>query len=138
LDNIRLQMNIPLKTMVCADRHSLEEIFINLIVNACQAMPNGGEIEIRATAPSPSLSLGVRESNNVIIAIQDNGPGLPPDQLKRIFEPFYTTKASGTGLGLYVVKQLVEKNGGRVQVRSKPGSGTAFDILLPSQVRNGP
>ncbi|MDD5226129.1 MAG: ATP-binding protein [Candidatus Omnitrophica bacterium] len=124
LDKIRLQMNIPSKTMVCADRHSLEEIFINLIVNACQAMPGGGEIVISAKEEKPWHSIMVR----------DTGPGLSFDQLRRIFEPFYTTKASGTGLGLYVVKQLVEKNGGRVQVHSKPGSGTAFSISLPSQV----
>ena len=121
LDNILLQMNIPLKTMVCVDRHSLEEIFINLIVNACQAMPNGGEIEILTEIVPGKNRHRNRHRNgiiarrraedeatrqSVIITIRDTGPGLSPDQLKRIFEPFYTTKASGTGLGLYVVKQL--------------------------------
>jgi signal transduction histidine kinase len=124
LDKIRLKINIPPKTMICADRHSLEEVFINLIVNACQAMPGGGEIVISAEEEKPWHSIIVR----------DTGPGLSSDQLRRIFEPFYTTKASGTGLGLYVVKQLVEKNGGRVQAHSEPGSGTSFFISLPSQV----
>ncbi|MFH1208271.1 MAG: ATP-binding protein [Candidatus Omnitrophota bacterium] len=163
LDRIRLQVNVPPKAMVCADRHSLEEIFINLIVNACQAMsnspsknskvnwaspgnlqseenrcqgmPGGGEIEISTTMPSPSLSRwerdGVRETDKVIITIRDTGPGLAQDQLKRIFEPFYTTKASGTGLGLYVVKQLIEKNGGKVEVSSKEGLGTTFSLIFP-------
>ena len=121
LDRIRLQVNVPAKTMVCADRHSLEEIFINLIVNACQAMPGGGEIDISAKEEKSWLSIEVR----------DTGSGLSPDQLSRIFEPFYTTKASGTGLGLYVVKQLVEKNGGKVEVRSEVGKGTIFSIILP-------
>jgi signal transduction histidine kinase len=121
LDNIRLQMSAPAKTMVCADRHSLEEIFINLIVNACQAMPGGGEIEISSKEEKPWLFINIR----------DTGPGLTKEQLARIFEPFYTTKSSGTGLGLYVVKQLVEKNGGKVEVSSKEGCGTVFFIMLP-------
>ncbi len=121
LDQIRLQLNLPSKTMVCADRHSLEEIFINLIVNACQAMTGGGEIEISVKEEKPWL----------LIKIRDTGPGLDREQLDRIFEPFYTTKSSGTGLGLYVVKQLVEKNGGRVDVCSELGVGTIFTVLLP-------
>jgi signal transduction histidine kinase len=150
LDKIRLQINIPPKTMACADRHSLEEIFINLIVNACQAMPHGGEIKIMAAGTgsfpegkgacpsygkkgSGTILQGKMEPDpdNVIITISDTGSGIPKDQLNRIFEPFYTTKASGTGLGLYVVKQLVEKNGGRVEVRSEISHGTVFTILLP-------
>lgn len=144
LDQIRLQVNVPLKTMVCADRHSMEEIFINLIVNACQAMPNGGEIRISATPSRPGLEKHLKtgslegEKHRVLITVADTGPGIPKDQLARIFEPFYTTKASGTGLGLYVVKQLVEKNGGRVQVHSKPGNGTAFCISLLSPMRDKP
>ncbi len=121
LDHIRLRLLVSPKTIVCADRHSLEEIFINLIVNACQAMPGGGEIEISAKEEKPWLSIKIR----------DTGPGLPSEQLSRIFEPFYTTKAFGTGLGLYVVKQLVEKNGGRIQAISKEGFETVFVITLP-------
>ncbi|MFH0985911.1 MAG: ATP-binding protein [Candidatus Omnitrophota bacterium] len=138
LDQIRLQVNIPAKTMVCVDRHSLEEIFINLIVNACQAMPNGGEIEITAETGDrgqgtcgPVAHPGLREVQpRVLIKVIDTGPGLAQDQLSRIFEPFYTTKASGTGLGLYVVKQLVGKNGGKISVASIPGKGTTFTITL--------
>ena len=140
LDNIRLQMNVPSKTVVCADRHSLEEIFINLIVNACQAMPGGGEIEMTTETvitKESAKDLGGRlwqspaEQGMVTITIQDTGPGIPKEQLRRIFEPFYTTKASGTGLGLYVVKQLVEKNGGKVEARSEVGRGTIFAVVLP-------
>jgi signal transduction histidine kinase len=135
---------------VRADRRYLEEILFNLIVNACQAMSDGGEIEMTAEtviARSPAFRGTTRQSQNeiaspsgfamtdaqpgpVTIAIRDTGPGLAQDQLKRIFEPFYTTKASGTGLGLYVVKQLVEKNGGRVEVSSKEGLGTTFTLVF--------
>jgi signal transduction histidine kinase len=121
LDHIRLQINVPSETKVCADRHSMEEIFINLIVNACQAMPGGGEIEISAE----------EENAWITIRVRDTGPGLAQDQLRRIFEPFYTTKSYGTGLGLYVVKQLVEKNGGGIEAQSQQGVATTFYIILP-------
>lgn len=121
LDRIRLILNVPSRTMVLADRQSLEEIFLNLIVNACQAMPQGGEIEILAREEKPWVSIRIR----------DTGAGVPPDQLSRIFEPFYTTKSSGTGLGLYVVKQLVEKNSGRINVCSKENAGTTFNLVFP-------
>jgi two-component system NtrC family sensor kinase len=139
LKKITILQNIPEELEVFADIQSLEEIFINLIVNACQAMPDGGEIEISATMPSsPNLSRreGEEEIDKVIITIRDTGPGLAQDQLKRIFEPFYTTKVSGTGLGLYVVKQLVEKNGGRIDIRSEVGIGTVFSIILESKKAN--
>ena len=97
-------------------------------------MPGGGEIEISATILSPSLSQGERNGvsggDKVIITIQDTGPGISKNQLNHIFEPFYTTKSSGTGLGLYVVKQLVEKNGGKIKVSSKEGFGATFSLIF--------
>ena len=142
LKKITILQDIPEGQEVFADVQSLEEIFINLIVNACQAMPDGGKIEITTEtviAKEPAKDLGGRlwqspeEQGMVTITIQDTGPGLPSEQLSRIFEPFYTTKASGTGLGLYVVKQLVEKNGGKVEVSSKKGFGTTFVICFPEK-----
>ncbi|HOW59304.1 MAG TPA: ATP-binding protein [Candidatus Omnitrophota bacterium] len=123
LDSIHLELNIPAKTMICADQQSMEEIFLNLIVNACQAIKSTnktGEIEISSEKEDPWIR----------IAVRDTGPGLSQDQLSRIFEPFYTTKVSGTGLGLYVVKQLVEKNQGRIEVVSKIGVGTTFTLIF--------
>ncbi len=153
LKKITILQNIPMDLEVFADVQSLEEIFINLIVNACQAIEeklsafvilnpptadeeSQGMITIRASGGSFDFaqddSLGKKPlKGQILITIQDNGPGLPPDQLKRIFEPFYTTKASGTGIGLYVVKQLVEKNNGRVEVSSKEGLGTTFNLIFP-------
>lgn len=123
---------------VHADRRYLEEIFFNLIVNAIQALKNSGkpgEIIVRATTPSPSLSQrerdGVRGSNNVVITIQDNGPGIPGDKIKDVFRPFYTTKEEGTGLGLYITQQLVEKIHGRISVHSEVGQGAVFALALP-------
>ena len=127
---------------VYADRRYLEEILFNLIVNAIQAIKEGekhGEIRVSATTPSPILSLGERERvrgfNNVIITIQDNGPGIPADKLAHVFRPFYTTKAEGTGLGLYITQQLVDKIGGKIMVESKAGAGTTFIVSLTGRLK---
>ncbi|HOX11028.1 MAG TPA: ATP-binding protein [Candidatus Moranbacteria bacterium] len=148
LDKITLILTIPTGTTIQADRHSVEEIFLNLIVNACQAMPGGGEIKITAKTGDPGLGtspsffskpratspcLSGRQADErvpVIVTIQDNGPGIPAEQLTHIFEPFYTTKSSGTGLGLYVVRQLIEKNRGRIEAQSTQGVGATFTIYF--------
>lgn len=127
---------------VQADRRYLEEIFFNLIVNACQALKDAnkpGEIIIRAVASNaprthPVCTLvdtpGVYKGS-VVIEISDNGPGIPGDKLKDVFRPFYTTKAEGTGLGLYITQQLVEKIKGRISVSSEAGKNTTFTVSLP-------
>jgi signal transduction histidine kinase len=75
-----------------------------------------GEIEFSAE----------RQNGHVNIIIRDDGPGIPIDQVKKIFQPFYTTKEEGTGLGLYITRQLVERNSGQISVESTPGKGTVF------------
>jgi signal transduction histidine kinase len=136
---------------VQADRRYLEEIFFNLIVNAIQALKDAnkpGEIKINATSKTSVIPAkagiqgldsrlvhsGMTEkgAGQVIITISDNGPGIPTDKLKEVFRPFYTTKAEGTGLGLYITKQLVEKIRGRIDVHSEVGRGTTFTVTLAS------
>ena len=112
---------------VKADPRHLEQILFNLMINACQELKRrypsgGGKIEISAE----------QKGREVRLTIQDNGAGIPPEQLSKIFEPFYTTKSEGTGLGLYVTRQLVQKNHGRHTVHSGEGRGTAFQIVFPS------
>jgi signal transduction histidine kinase len=127
LDKIKLIKEIPEKcSTVEADPRHLEQILFNLIVNACQAMKSK-EIEgfIRITAE--------RQNGHTNILIEDNGPGIPTDKLKRVFEPFYTTKQEGTGLGLYITKQLVERNGGKISVNSSLEEGTQFTLTLPAK-----
>jgi signal transduction histidine kinase len=124
LDKIELRCEIsPNAREVQVDPRHLEEILFNLVVNSCQAMKNGGSIEISAE----------RQNDHVNLFINDSGPGIPPHQLKRIFEPFYTTKEEGTGLGLHITKQLVERNGGKIRVKSKLGEGTKFTLTLPAK-----
>jgi signal transduction histidine kinase len=100
----------------------LNQVWTNLIHNAIQAMDGQGEILIETRA----------QGGEVEVAIQDNGPGIPPEIAARIFEPFYTTKAKGegTGLGLSISARIVEKHGGKITVDSRPGR-TRFEVRLP-------
>ena len=122
--NIALMRYIPQDLPnVCADRRYLEEIFFNLFMNACQALKEksaAGEIIFRAAS----------DEGKVRVIMQDNGPGIPADKLKDVFRPFYTTKAEGAGLGLYITRQLVEKIKGHIDVECETGGGTVFSIML--------
>ncbi|MGH1339975.1 MAG: ATP-binding protein [Nannocystales bacterium] len=108
---------------VLMDPVQLQQVFLNLVVNARDALPDGGRVGLRTA----SIESGVR------ITVQDNGSGIDPELLPRIFEPFVTTKgARGTGLGLATVRAVVEQAGGRIDVRSELGLGTTFDVELPA------
>ncbi len=108
---------------IYVDRRGMEQVMFNLIVNACQAMRTaGGVIHLKAKE---------LKTNKMSIVITDNGPGMDLEKQKKVFDSFYTTKEEGTGLGLYITKQLVERNGGTIKVESKLGEGTQFTIELP-------
>jgi two-component system NtrC family sensor kinase len=109
---------------VSADRNRLKQIFINLIMNAFQAMGQGGALLVSTSMPN---------DRTVRIQIADTGEGIPPERLERIFDPFYTTKkeGEGTGLGLYIVSKMVELMAGSIDVTSMVGEGTTFTLLLP-------
>jgi signal transduction histidine kinase len=104
----------------------LNQVFMNLLMNACDAMPEGGEITIRTA----------RTEQGVRLDFSDTGPGIPPEIRSRIFDPFFTTKAvgRGTGLGLSISHGIVERHGGRIGVESSVGSGTTFSLELPLDV----
>jgi signal transduction histidine kinase len=105
----------------------IQQVISNLLSNSMDATPNHGKIEFRV-----SRSIGSNGSRLVRFTIADTGSGIPPEQLKQIFEPFFTTKEIvGTGLGLWVTKQIVEKHGATIRVRSKLGRGTVFSIAFP-------
>jgi signal transduction histidine kinase len=109
---------------IVSDRGKLQEIFLNLINNAFAALSDGG-----------CLAISVRraEGRFVCVTVSDNGCGIPPAELKRIFEPFFSTRTGrgGTGLGLSITYGLVQEIGGRIEVESVPGNGTTFSIFLP-------
>ncbi|MBP7516614.1 MAG: HAMP domain-containing protein [Desulfobulbus sp.] len=123
--DIGMTVDIPADLVLPMDVQRMQEVFINLIINATQAIDRQGQITIRA-----ALDVATGE---VVIEIQDNGQGIPEKNLARIFDPFFTTKevGVGTGLGLSVVYGIVQQHRGSIAVQSKAGQGTSFFIRLP-------
>jgi signal transduction histidine kinase len=113
---------------VLADETRLGQVFLNLLVNAAQAIPEGhaSQHEIR-------LRTGVDSRGRALVSVSDTGAGIPPEVRPHIFEPFFTTKevGEGTGLGLSICHGFVQELGGDILVRSTPGQGTTFEVLLP-------
>lgn len=105
-----------------ADPDQLSQVFGNIILNAIQAMPEGGRLVIKSSVPEP---------NWVAISFTDSGIGIPPEAMKRLFEPLFTTKAKGIGLGLAIVKTLVEGHTGTIEAQSELGKGSTFTVKLP-------
>lgn len=99
----------------------IEQALLNLLLNAIEATPAGGTIYVRT----------FNESGGVRIELRDSGPGIPAEDLDRIFEPFYSTKARGSGLGLGITRQIVRDHGGVIDVSSEPGQGAAFTLTFP-------
>ena len=99
----------------------INQVIVNLCVNSFQAMPNGGELIIQTYSAN----------NNIYLVIQDTGIGISEEVLKRIFDPFFSTKEDGTGLGLTMVKDIVSSYGGKIKTESNIGNGTRFEIGFP-------
>jgi signal transduction histidine kinase len=100
----------------------LEEIFLNLIRNACQAMDGmGGKIIIKARS----------ENNSVFVDVQDTGPGIPEEDIDKVFDAFYTTKKKGMGMGLYIIDNIIRTFGGRLELESELDRGSTFRVVLP-------
>jgi signal transduction histidine kinase len=116
---------------VFVDPTQMERVVLNLVANARDAMAEGGVIHVRLG--EKSVSEAVHNGHMVMLEVRDSGAGIDPSVLPRIFDPFFTTKArqAGSGLGLAVVKHVVEMAGGRVEVESAPGKGSTFRVLLP-------
>jgi PAS domain S-box-containing protein len=106
----------------------MRQVFLNLILNALDATPEGGRLEVRASATAASESAPA----GICVSFADSGSGITPDALPHIFDPFYTTKSQGLGLGLYITHQIVEDHGGRIDVESERGQGTRFSVWLPA------
>lgn len=117
------------RPVVVADRDRLEQVFLNLIVNAADAMPSGGTLSVRIDEAG---------GEQIGITIEDTGVGIPPQDLERIFDAFYTTKerGKGTGLGLLVSQRIIQEHGGTLRVESEVGSGSRFMISLPGADRS--
>lgn len=101
----------------------LKQVFINLIKNAMEAMPDGGEIKITASRPNEEI---------ILIDVIDQGRGIPQELISKIGSPFYTTKETGTGLGMMATQQIIHSHGGTLEISSREGQGTAIHITLPT------
>lgn len=114
---------------VRADPEQLRQVFLNLCLNALQAMPQGGRLSI-STSLRRSTRRGAAAAFSEV-RFRDTGGGISPDNLKNLFIPFFTTKEKGTGLGLPISQRIIENHGGTIEVRSSPGAGSTFTVLLP-------
>jgi len=106
---------------VSIDVDQIKQVLVNLITNAIDALPRGGTIEVQALA----------DSDRALIFVKDTGVGIPADLIKRIFDPFFSTKDAGYGIGLALCQKIVENHRGTIDVESAPGKGTTFIVTLP-------
>jgi signal transduction histidine kinase len=104
----------------------MRQVFLNIILNASQAMPGGGKLRVVTRNCTDGLSEGVE------VRISDNGVGIPKELGKKVFQPFFTTKDEGTGLGLAIVHGIIREHNGSIEVESEVGKGTMFTIFLPT------
>lgn len=125
LKGVKLQVELAENTPpVWAKSEALKQVFLNLFSNALHATPEGGSITL----------VSQLESGHIRVDLQDTGEGIPPGQIQRIFEPFYTTKSGGTGLGLAICREIVTEHGGMIVAESELGSGSTFSVRLPCSV----
>ena len=123
-ENVEVTITIPPDLpAVFVDPKKIGQVLVNLVTNAYQAMPDGGRLTVRAR----------EEPDKVSFSITDTGCGISKENMKNIFEPLFTTKAHGIGLGLAVSRSLVEANGGSIQVESEEGKGSTFTLVLPTK-----
>ncbi len=123
LNNIQVENLLPPLPDIVADPAHMKQVFLNLLVNACEAMEGGGTLTIRGGCDA--------QGNTVTVTVRDTGIGIEAENLARIFDPFFSTKKKGTGLGLSVVNGIVSRHNGKVGIESAPGKGTLLRVTLP-------
>jgi PAS domain S-box-containing protein len=135
-ENFSLAGNLHLVQM---DEGQIRQALNNIIINAVQAMPQGGRIWVEAEnynfEENPDRHVSLDKGDYVKITIRDQGPGIPESDIKKIFDPLYSTKPQGSGLGLTTAFSIVQRHGGTITVESRAGVGTAFNIYLPASAK---
>jgi signal transduction histidine kinase len=130
---VRVELSEALRP-IQGDPHQLRQIFTNLLTNAFEAMGGSGTVEIAAVAVEGDDETGNAEhatGPTILITVSDDGPGIRPEVMDRIFSPFFTTKPQGSGLGLAIVRKIVDAHDGRIDVGERGGGGTVFRVTLP-------
>ncbi|MBM7552635.1 ATP-binding protein [Thalassobacillus pellis] len=123
MQSITMRAKLEEGIHIFCDRSQIKQVFINIIKNAIEAMQEGGLLEITTR----------KDGNRALIDVIDEGPGIPEDLLKKITEPFFTTKKNGTGLGLMISNQILDKHNGFMKINSNPNIGTTFRLVLPAE-----
>lgn len=124
--DMKLEDKLP---KVPADAKQMQQVFINLITNAADSIESKGTIKIKTYTEKPTHH---SEGEFVVVSITDNGCGIPPEDLTKIFNPFFTRKADGTGLGLPITQRILHNHNGIIDIESKTGKGTTFYVKLPA------
>ncbi len=123
LVNVQMKLKVEEQLpLIYCEPNQLKQVFINVLKNAIEVMPDGGQVDVEIRR---------RDEDHLTVSIKDRGFGIPEDKIKRLGQPFYTTKERGTGLGLMVSYKIIEEHNGTVEVESKEGKGTTFHITLP-------
>jgi two-component system sensor histidine kinase HydH len=123
--NVHMELNFGSEPiLINGDPQQLHQVFVNLLINAIEAMPQGGQLKVTLR--------GDPIEEQLTVVISDSGVGIPPDLLPRLFEPFATAKERGTGLGLAVSRRILEEHGGAIAVRPRSPHGTTFEVTLPA------
>jgi two-component system, NtrC family, sensor histidine kinase PilS len=146
MEGIEIELDLDSSVEICADRSQLSAVVWNLWINAIQAMPDSGRLSVRVSrvpgelaqdgthmgrnATSTVLPEASAPGSRALLEVEDSGSGIPPEAREMIFDPFYTTKPDGTGLGLATVQRIIEQHGGSIQMSTEVGVGTCFRVQL--------
>jgi signal transduction histidine kinase/CheY-like chemotaxis protein len=133
--SVSCRFNVSPRLWPCnVDKNQISQVIDNIVINAQQAMPGGGAIDVSAENVffNEKEHVGLSAGNYVRISIKDYGIGIPKDILPHIFDPFYTTKPTGHGLGLATCHSIITRHGGCIEVESEPGKGSTFHVFLPA------
>ena len=120
-DGVEVDLKVGETPPVLANPEQIKQAFLNLVLNALQAMPEGGTLTLAAEM----------EEDRLRLRFSDTGQGISPENLERVFNPFFTTRRNGTGLGLAITHRIIQGHGGRMEVESRVGEGTTFSVVLP-------
>jgi len=129
--NTVIEPDVPL---LLADPHQLRQLFSNLLANAFEALGGEGHVDIRAwLLPGEDEPVGAVDPQppQIVVEVRDTGPGIAPEDMERVFSPFFSTKPQGTGLGLAIVRNVVDAHEGHIDATSAPGRGATFKVTLP-------